>query len=63
LTEDRLGDPRGQYGPDQLRSIAFGRQALHAYQLGFEHPADRRPLMFEAPVPSGYTDLLQRLRR
>ena len=33
------------------RSITFRRQALHAWQLRFEHPHDRRPLAFEAPLP------------
>ena len=30
------------YGPESLRPIAFGRQALHAFRLEFEHPADGR---------------------
>jgi len=57
-----VGEKRYVYGPDQLRPIQFERQALHAYRLGFEHPADGRPLMFEAPLPKDFTDLLQRLR-
>jgi 23S rRNA pseudouridine1911/1915/1917 synthase len=31
---------------------ALGRQALHAAQLGFEHPATGEELFFEAPLPS-----------
>ena len=27
--------------PDELRPIAFKRQALHAWRLGFTHPAGR----------------------
>jgi len=30
---------------------AVGRVALHAYRLGFRHPADGEWLVFEAPVP------------
>ena len=58
-----IGEKRYVYGPDQLRSIPFGRQALHAYRLGFLHPTDARPLQFEAPLPKDLVDLLSRLRR
>ena len=50
-------------GPDALRPIAFGRQALHAFRLGFDHPDDGRPLRFEAPLPADLDELLIRLRR
>jgi 23S rRNA pseudouridine1911/1915/1917 synthase len=58
-----VGEQRYTYGPDALRSIAFGRQALHAYQLEIEHPADGRALRFEAPIPGDLADLLARLGR
>lgn len=58
-----VGEKRYVYGPDDLRSIPFERQALHAYRLGFLHPADGRPLQFEAPLPKDMRDLLARLRR
>lgn len=58
-----VGEKRYVYGPEQLRSIPFERQALHAYRLAFDHPGDGRPLLFEAPLPPDFTDLLQRLRR
>jgi 23S rRNA pseudouridine1911/1915/1917 synthase len=58
-----VGEERYVYGPDSLRTIAFGRQALHAYQLRFEHPADGRTIAFEAPPPGDFKDLLARLRR
>ena len=58
-----VGEQRYVYGPDSLRPIAFGRQALHAYRLEFTHPADGRALAFEAPLPPDFTDLLTRLRR
>lgn len=58
-----IGEERYVYGPDTLRPITFGRQALHAYRLGFDHPSDERELSFEAPLPPDLEDLLARLRR
>jgi 23S rRNA pseudouridine1911/1915/1917 synthase len=58
-----VGERRYVYGPDELRPVAFARQALHAYRLGFAHPGDERAMTFEAPVPSDFNDLLARLRR
>jgi 23S rRNA pseudouridine1911/1915/1917 synthase len=57
-----VGEQRYTYGPDELRGVAFPRQALHAYQLGFEHPRTREPVRFEAPLPHDMLDLLNRLR-
>lgn len=50
-------------GPDALRTIQFERHALHAYKLAFDHPADGRPLAFDAPPPADFLALLERLRR
>jgi 23S rRNA pseudouridine1911/1915/1917 synthase len=58
-----VGEQRYVFGPDTLRPIAFGRQALHAYRLTLLHPADGRTLDLEAAVPADFTDLLARLRR
>ena len=58
-----IGEKRYVFGPEELRTIPFARQALHAYQLGFDHPTDGRPLAFEAPLPADFSDLLERLRR
>lgn len=58
-----VGEERYIYGPETLRPITFGRQALHAYRLGFDHPSDDRELAFEAPPPPDFEDLLARLRR
>jgi 23S rRNA pseudouridine1911/1915/1917 synthase len=58
-----VGEKRYTYGPDALRTIQFERHALHAYQLGFDHPGDGRPLEFEAPPPADFLALLERLRR
>jgi 23S rRNA pseudouridine1911/1915/1917 synthase len=58
-----VGEERYVFGPGELRPIAFGRQALHAYRLAFAHPADGHPLDLEARLPADFTDLLSRLRR
>jgi len=58
-----VGEQRYVYGPEVLRPIPFGRQALHAYQLGFTHPVDGRSITLEAPLPPDFEDLLARLRR
>lgn len=58
-----VGEERYVYGPESLRPIPFGRQALHAFRLGFDHPSDGRELLFEAPLPADLNDLLARLRR
>jgi 23S rRNA pseudouridine1911/1915/1917 synthase len=42
---------------------SFPRQALHAHRLSFRHPADDRPLTFEAPLPEDLAGLLKRLRK
>jgi 23S rRNA pseudouridine1911/1915/1917 synthase len=58
-----VGEKRYVFGPAPLRPVQFERQALHAYRLRFRHPADERPLSFEAPLPADFADLLTRLRR
>lgn len=58
-----VGEKRYTYGPDALRPIEFGRQALHAWRLAFQHPLDGRRLQFEAPLPADFAGLLRRLRR
>jgi len=57
-----VGERRYVYGPDDLRTISFERQALHARRLSFLHPADGRPLTFEAPLPADFETLVARLR-
>jgi 23S rRNA pseudouridine1911/1915/1917 synthase len=57
-----IGEQRYTYGPDELRPMEFSRQALHAYSLSFEHPADGRLLRFEAPMPKDMRDLITELR-
>ena len=58
-----VGEQRYTYGPDSLRTIEFGRHALHARRLAFRHPVDERPMEFEAPLPKDLEDLLARLRK
>jgi 23S rRNA pseudouridine1911/1915/1917 synthase len=58
-----VGEQRYTFGPDELRPIAFPRQALHAWRLAFLHPVDQRPLTFEAPLPDDMKALLRRLAK
>jgi 23S rRNA pseudouridine1911/1915/1917 synthase len=58
-----VGEDRYVYGPDSLRPVEFGRQALHARRLTLRHPADGRSLQFEAELPGDFAGLLTRLRR
>ena len=58
-----VGEVRYTFGPDELRPIPFKRQALHAWRLGFVHPAEQKPVMFEAPLPDDMKKLLAELRR
>ena len=58
-----VGEVRYTYGPDELRPIAFPRQALHAHRLTFRHPSDDREVSFEVPLPDDMAALVTRLRR
>ena len=58
-----VGEERYVYGPEVLRPIDFGRQALHAARLTVRHPASGDAMTFEAPLPQDFRDLLARLRR
>jgi 23S rRNA pseudouridine1911/1915/1917 synthase len=57
-----IGEVRYTFGPDELRPIPFGRQALHAWRLGFRHPTENRVIKFEAPIPDDLKKLLAQLR-
>ncbi len=52
-------------GTDPLRAaaLAVGRQALHAWRLGFDHPVTGRRVRFEAPLPEDFQRALALLRR
>jgi 23S rRNA pseudouridine1911/1915/1917 synthase len=57
-----VGEVRYIFGPDQLRPVRFGRQALHARRLSFVHPTEHTRMSFEAPLPDDFKSLLTRLR-
>ena len=44
-----------------LKSIS--RQMLHAWQLGFTHPSNKKFLTFESPVPPDMAEVINFLRR
>lgn len=63
LVGDRRYGARGVAPPDATPAEAsavrgFARQALHAYRLGFTHPASGQALAFTAPLPADLRDLL-----
>lgn len=43
--------------------IPAPRLMLHAAELGFEHPVDDRPMLFQEPPPADFQETLERLRR
>jgi 23S rRNA pseudouridine1911/1915/1917 synthase len=49
--------------PEPARSIAvaFPRQALHAWLLGFEHPVTGEEMRFESPLPDDMAELAEAL--
>jgi 23S rRNA pseudouridine1911/1915/1917 synthase len=52
-----------QLGEDARRVLArFKRQALHAYQLGFEHPVTKKAVLFESPLPPDLQKLADALK-
>jgi 23S rRNA pseudouridine1911/1915/1917 synthase len=46
-------------GKNQFLSVS--RQMLHAWRLGFTHPATEQPVIFEAPMPEDMQDLIKAL--
>ncbi len=60
-----LGDPLYGRTPASLRPIikqlGFGRQALHAANLGFEHPIGGKWLEFSSPLPADMQALIDEL--
>jgi len=64
--DSSYGHPRfegGRSGRSQAAGIlaAFPRPALHAYRLGFEHPATGRPMQFAAPPHEDFRKLAESL--
>jgi 23S rRNA pseudouridine1911/1915/1917 synthase len=65
-----VGDPvyrprrRPAIGPELEPFLAdFGRIALHAWLLGFEHPITSERLRFERPAPAAFDRLFELLSR
>jgi 23S rRNA pseudouridine1911/1915/1917 synthase len=60
-----IGDPvygrSGKTHGKLLKELAFHRQALHAAQLGFTHPATKSRLSFTSPVPPDMQELSREL--
>ncbi len=59
-----VGDPVYRRGARTLPFAGkpFGRQALHAAELAFDHPSSGRRRAFRCELPGDFDDLLQRLR-
>jgi 23S rRNA pseudouridine1911/1915/1917 synthase len=57
-----LGDPvygrSGKTHGKLLKELQFHRQALHAAELGFTHPATRHRLSFTSPMPPDMQELM-----
>lgn len=56
-----VGDPT--YSRCRKLPVELPGQALHAFQLGLDHPITRERLLFEAPLPPVMEKLLAVLRR
>jgi len=53
----------GKLGDHAAAALAaLGRQALHAAELGFEHPRSGKALSFSSPLPADMEELLAALR-
>ena len=48
--------------PVRRAAAAVGRQALHAWRLGFDHPRSGKRLELEAPLPADFQAALAVLR-
>ena len=51
------------YGRCRRLPVALSGQALHAVQLGLDHPISGERMVFEAPLPGVFEKLLAELRR
>jgi len=58
-----VGEVRYTDRADDSRTIAFPRQALHAWRLSFYHPLEKKLMKFEAPLPEDLAGLLGLLRK
>lgn len=52
------------YEPEVVQAcLDFGRQALHAREISFIHPADDEEMEFSAPLPDDFSNLLKTIRK
>ena len=58
----RLRFPSGCSDALKTALRGFRRQALHAFRLGFEHPATGEWVEWESPIPEDMEQLLAVLR-
>ena len=59
-----VGDPvYGSRKSDRKIPDCPARQMLHAVEFAFTHPTDKRPMCFQAPLPSDMKSLLERLQQ
>jgi 23S rRNA pseudouridine1911/1915/1917 synthase len=60
-----IGDPvygrSGKTHGKLLNELQFGRQALHAAELGFAHPVTKHRLSFSSPMPADMQELFNAL--
>jgi len=66
LVGDSLYGGRNQIGKGVSIQLAemidnFSRQALHAVELGFVHPASGEPVRYSSPLPADFAALVQAL--
>ena len=54
-----IGDPVYGRGGGGGGIAGFGRQALHAWRLGLNHPADGRPVSWTSMIPADLFQLLE----
>lgn len=58
-----LGDKEYGGKKSRLKGVTINRQMLHAYRLGFSHPASGSWMEFTSDIPQDMKDLLEYLRR
>jgi 23S rRNA pseudouridine1911/1915/1917 synthase len=57
-----VGDPIYGKRTDRARDAAFGRQALHAQQLGLTHPVSRKLVTWHVALPNDMQQLIATLQ-
>ena len=58
-----VGEKKYVYEPAPRDRIKFGRQALHAHRLKFQHPVNDRPMSFEVAPPDDFQELINKLQK